>query len=300
MKKLLDLQPADLVTNPAEVVTVAWESLVRNFSAESGFYGLFFLAIAFGLAVDVWRGRSVQARVVSRAFRTDFFYALLEMLHLVQFTIIVPLAVFMTQALQHWAPWLEIRALAELPWWSQLFLQFLVIDFWVYWWHRVQHHSEVAWQFHKTHHSQTNLNAMTTFRQTIVDRIVTLSVLVVPGVMMKVDAVMPALIVTLLLIQQLIVHNDSGWSWGWLDRIFVSPAFHEVHHSKGPSHLNRNFGGVLSVWDHVFRTYAPRGEGDLTYGLVTEQLPESWWRQQLVPILGLWRLIRLRSGARAA
>jgi hypothetical protein len=43
----------------------------------------------------------------------------------------------------------------------------VVTDFWIYWWHRLQHESRSVWQFHKTHHSQVHLNVMTTFRATL-------------------------------------------------------------------------------------------------------------------------------------
>lgn len=295
MSGLLSLRPSDILADPAGTAMVMVDSLTRNAAAEGWFYGQFLAAVILGLGIDILRQRDLGRRYWSKSVRLDAFYGLLEVLHVVQFAIILPVGLLLTRGLATWAPWLEIKALADLPAWIQLVILFVFTDFCVYWWHRLQHESKVVWQFHKTHHSQVHLNVMTTFRATVIDRIVALAILTVPAAVMKVDATMPVAIAALLQFHQLIIHSDSGWSWGPLDRVFVSPSFHEVHHSSLEPHLDRNYGGVLSVWDHLFGTYAPRGERELEYGLVAERLPEAWLKQQAVPFVGLWRLFRDRK-----
>ncbi|HEY0599703.1 sterol desaturase family protein [Brevundimonas sp.] len=294
MSGLLSLRPSHILADPAGSAMVVVDSLARNVAAEGWFYGQVLAAMALGLAIDLIRKRDLR-RYWTRSVRLDLVYGVLEFLHLVTFAIMLPVGLIITRALQTWAPWLEIRALADLPVWAQLVIIFVVTDFWVYWWHRLQHESRIVWQFHKTHHSQVHLNVLTTFRATIIDRIVTFASLAVPAAVMQVDAVLPVAIVALLQFHQLVIHSDSGWSFGPLDKLFVSPSFHEVHHSSLEPHLDRNYGGVLSVWDHLFGTWAPRGEQELVYGLVGERLPETWFKQQLVPVIGLWRLFRERT-----
>lgn len=300
MSGLLSLRPSHFLADPAGSAMVVVDSLVRNVTAEAWFYGQFLAAVALGVVIDVIRKRDLRTRYWSKSVRLDAFYGVLEFLHLVTFTIMLPVGLIITQALQTWAPWLEVRALANLPIWAQLAIIFVVTDFWVYWWHRLQHESRIVWQFHKTHHSQVHLNAMTTFRATIIDRIVTFAILAVPAAIMKTDAALPVFIAALLQFHQLVIHSDSGWSFGPLDRLFVSPSFHEVHHSSLEPHLDRNYGGVLSVWDRLFGTWAPRGDQELVYGLVAERLPEAWFKQQLVPMIGLWRLFRERTARASA
>jgi sterol desaturase/sphingolipid hydroxylase (fatty acid hydroxylase superfamily) len=55
---------------------------------------------------------------------------------------------------------------------------------------------------------------------------------------------------------------------GVLGRIFVSPAYHQVHHSSNPKHFNKNFGSCLALWDWMFGTlYVPEKEREpLTFG----------------------------------
>lgn len=295
MSGLLSLRPSHLLADPAGSVMVVVDSVARNVQAEGWFYGQFLAAFVIGLAIDMVRRRDLPGRYGSKSVRVDAVYGLLEFLHVIQFAVILPAGLLITRGLQNWAPWLEVRALADLPVWIQLVVLFLFTDFCVYWWHRLQHESRIVWQFHKTHHSQVHLNVLTTYRATVIDRIVALAVLAVPAAVMKVDAAYPVAIAAVLQFHQLIVHSDSGWSFGPLDRVFVSPSFHEVHHSSLEPHLDRNYGGVLSIWDHLFGTSVARGEQALVYGLVAERLPEAWGKQQLVPVIGLWRLFRERT-----
>lgn len=299
MSGLLSLRPSHILADPAGSAMVVADSVARNLQAEGWFYGQLLAAVALGLVIDLFRRRDLATRYWSKSVRLDLFYGFLELTHVLAFTLFLPLGVVVANGLQTWAPWLEIRALAGLPAWAQLLLLFLVTDLWVYAWHRLQHESRIVWQFHKTHHSQTHLNVMTAFRGTVFDRALTVSGLAIPAAMMKVDATMPMAIAALLQFHQLVIHSDSGWSWGPLDKIFVSPSFHEVHHSSLEPHLDRNYGGVLSIWDHLFGTWAPRGEQELVYGLVGERLPEAWFKQQFVPFVGLWRLARQRFAGTA-
>lgn len=292
---LLSLRPEHLREEPAAAAMVLVDSLVRNVTAEGWFYGQFILAVVIGLVLDLIRRRNLPARYGNKSVGVDAVYGLIEAMHLVQFAVILPVGLLLTRGLQTWAPWLEVRTLAALPLWIQLVILFLFTDFCVYWWHRFQHENRIVWQFHKTHHSQVHLNVLTTFRATVIDRIAALAILSVPAAVMKVDASLPVAIAALLQFHQLIIHSDSGWSFGPLDRVLVSPSFHEVHHSSLEPHLDRNYGGVLSIWDHLFGTWVARGDQELVYGLVAERLPENWFSQQLVPLVGLWRLFRERT-----
>jgi len=289
---MLSLRPSHILADPAGSAMVVVDSLVRNVQAEGWFYGQFVAAFLLGLTIDMIRRRDLPGRYGSKSVRVDAVYGLLEFLHVVQFAVILPVGLLITRGLQSWAPWLEVRALAELPVWIQLVILFVFTDFFVYWWHRLQHESRIVWQFHKTHHSQVHLNVLTTYRATVIDRIVALAILAVPSAVMNIDAAYPVAIAAVLQFHQLIIHSDSGWSFGPLGRVFVSPSFHEVHHSSLEPHLDRNYGGVLSIWDHLFGTFAARGDQELVYGLVGERLPEAWGKQQLVPLVGLWRLTR--------
>lgn len=269
-------------------------SALRNLAAEWHFLTIMGIAFALSLFMDLWRRRNLRQRYLSRNFRVDLTYAGLDLAHVPHFFILVPLGTLLAGWLKANAAWMEIEAASSLPLGAQLLLAFLLLDFWVYWWHRPQHFSSVFWQFHKTHHSQEVLNPLTVFRITVIDRIIMLLVFALPPVILDIRFEYPLAMLMLIQLHQLIIHSDTGWNFGPLEKIFISPTYHEVHHSIAPEHRDRNFGGALVIWDHLFGTYAERSKDRLEYGLVGERIPESYLRQFFVPIAGLFALARVR------
>jgi sterol desaturase/sphingolipid hydroxylase (fatty acid hydroxylase superfamily) len=289
-----------VVTDPATAVSVLFESAARNLWAERILYLEIGLAVAFALAFDIYRRRDLRQRYLSRSVRVDMTYAAVEFTHLLQLAVIGMLPAVIAHFLRTHAPWLGFLPVDWMPLWCRWIVVFVVLDFVVYWQHRAQHASRFFWQLHKTHHSQVELTVFTVFRLPLIDRTVQTTVLAVASVMMGDDYAIPSSIAMILLLHQLIEHSDTGLSFGPLDRLFVSPRYHQVHHSTRADHLDRNFAGVFSIWDRMFGTYAEHGPGPLSYGLVDEELPESYFRQQFVPLTGLWRQARIALVARSA
>jgi sterol desaturase/sphingolipid hydroxylase (fatty acid hydroxylase superfamily) len=59
----------------------------------------------------------------------------------------------------------------------------------------------------------------------------------------------------------------------FLDRVLISPTLHQVHHSYAPEHLDKNYGGMLAIWDLLAGTlYVPGNNETLTFGLPTESI----------------------------
>jgi sterol desaturase/sphingolipid hydroxylase (fatty acid hydroxylase superfamily) len=53
-----------------------------------------------------------------------------------------------------------------------------------------------------------------------------------------------------------------------LDRIFICPTLHQIHHGSSPQHIDKNFGGIFSIWDWLAGTlYLPRDDEELILGL---------------------------------
>jgi sterol desaturase/sphingolipid hydroxylase (fatty acid hydroxylase superfamily) len=114
--------------------------------------------------------------------------------------------------------------------------------------------------------------------------------LALPIAALDVSYTIPLTTLVILQFHQLIIHSDIGWTFGPFCRLIVSPSFHEVHHSTAPEHLDRNYGVVLAIWDHLFASRAERNTKFLSYSLVSEKLPESYIGQFFVPIIGVFRL----------
>jgi hypothetical protein len=59
---------------------------------------------------------------------------------------------------------------------------------------------------------------------------------------------------------QFSVHTEHVGKLGWFDRVFCSPSNHRVHHAVNEGYVDRNYGGVLVVWDRLFGTFQEEHE----------------------------------------
>jgi sterol desaturase/sphingolipid hydroxylase (fatty acid hydroxylase superfamily) len=68
------------------------------------------------------------------------------------------------------------------------------------------------------------------------------------------------------LLYQFWIHTETIDRIGPFEKVFNSPSHHRVHHASNPQYLDRNYGGILIVWDRLFGTFEPEVEAP-AYGL---------------------------------
>lgn len=133
---------------------------------------------------------------------------------------------------------------------------FLVVECAYYWQHRLSHTVRWAWATHSVHHSPNELALPSAFRLGWTGLISgSWLVYLVPAAL----GVPPLMVLGLLAINlrfQFFLHTDLIGRLGPLEWIFNTPSNHRVHHSSRPEHLDKNFGGVLMIFDHMFGSYA--------------------------------------------
>jgi hypothetical protein len=77
------------------------------------------------------------------------------------------------------------------------------------------------------------------------------------------------------LLYQFWVHTQQVGKLGWFDRWFCSPSNHRVHHAVNERYLDKNYGGILIVWDRLFGTFAEEDDAEpCVYG--TRAPLRSW------------------------
>lgn len=230
----------------ADLAARAWPVLERNLqlAAVTGlalFVPIFVIERFYGVPADRYQSRSFLHDIAYWFYYRGGFHYLL---------FLALLFGFLATAL---AP-LRLQVLAGLPFPLQVVLYLVVVDFFVYWIHRAQHHFPFLWAFHSTHHSQRELTFATSQRVHPVDHFVQDVCMFVPLMMLGFDerAWLPLYLWgEFNLAAQ---HSRIPWRYGPLYRIVVSPAFHAFHHSADPKHHDRNFAGLWSFWDYVFGT----------------------------------------------
>ncbi|RXJ67642.1 sterol desaturase [Halarcobacter ebronensis] len=163
---------------------------------------------------------------------------------------------------------------------------FVVSDFTRYWLHRFLHTIPILWEFHKVHHSAKVLNPLTFYRVHPVENILfgfrySLGIGVVTGIFIYffgsrigVHEVLGANIFVFVfsLLGSNLRHSHIPFAYFKpLEKWFISPKQHQVHHSK--KHFDKNYGSYLAIWDRIFGSLKLSCEvKTLKFGLRKEQM----------------------------
>ena len=151
-------------------------------------------------------------------------------------------------------------------WWAWAIL-FFGDDVSYYWFHRVSHESRVFWASHVVHHSSRHYNLSTALRQTWVPMTYFPFWLWLP--VLGFAPWMVLLAQSWSLIYQFWIHTERIRRLPrWFEAVFNTPSHHRVHHGSNEVYLDKNYGGILIVWDRLFGTFEPEGER-VRYGLTT-------------------------------
>lgn len=152
--------------------------------------------------------------------------------------------------------------------WRQWAIGFCLVELAYYWQHRWNHTIRWMWATHAVHHSPNELVLPAAFRLGWTGLISGSWLVYLPVAALGID---PVIIGTLLVINlryQYFLHTDLIGRLGPLEWIFNTPSSHRVHHSSREPHLDKNFGGILIVFDRLFGTYcAETSDVPVKYGL---------------------------------
>ncbi|WP_059412912.1 sterol desaturase family protein [Cupriavidus basilensis] len=131
---------------------------------------------------------------------------------------------------------------------------FFAWDFCFYWLHRLHHSIPLMWAVHAVHHEGEHYNLSLGVRNSWYSSLTSIPFfagLAVVGVPVEVFVLVSAFHYSV----QFYNHCGTIHRSGWLDRVFVTPANHRVHHGLNPEYIDKNFGGTLLLWDKLFGTY---------------------------------------------
>jgi sterol desaturase/sphingolipid hydroxylase (fatty acid hydroxylase superfamily) len=255
--------------------------LVRPFTISHvvGYGGTFAIVVL----VTVRQGRNPR-RYLGKSFRTDLAYGVWFPLYTA--LIGVPLALQLARMVTAYAPFLRLRLLSGLPGWLNVLVWLVVSDFSLYWLHRSMHRWRWLWALHKIHHSQQELNPLTTWRAHWLELVYLNLGAFITGLFLGDFAGLHPVAIGILAASQFAQHSDLDWTYGPFGKLIVSPRFHARHHSTAPEDLNVNFGSLLIIWDHVFGTSRHVSGAAPGHGLIEaeDDVPTSFLGQQLYPL----------------
>lgn len=234
---------------------LGWEALARHGPVHSVWAGQFELAgpvvTGFVLAVFlVEQVRPAQRRpLLARGHLLDMVYMLAHALLVVP--LIVLLGAGFSNGLVRVAPWLVLPRLPAIPGWCFVALAVLAIDALDWLVHLGNHRITSLWRLHAVHHSQEELSILTTFRAHPLVQVSFLAT-AVPILAIGHNAVTPAVVFTAYACLGALPHANVRWTYGKLGAVFISPAYHRIHH-RATGRLDINLGTVFTFWDMLSR-----------------------------------------------
>lgn len=169
--------------------------------------------------------------------------------------VVVPLSVF---AAAHGLGW-------RTGVWASWPVDFLILDLYMYWWHRANHEIPFLWRFHVVHHLDRQLDTTTALRfhfgEVFFSAVLRGCVIAAFGVSISVVLAFEALVLAVTLF-----HHSNIRVPDWLDRplslLVVTPSIHWVHHHAVRADTDSNYATVLSVWDRLFRSRSHQRRDD--------------------------------------
>lgn len=172
------------------------------------------------------------------------------------------------------------------PW--SIALAILIADFIYYWEHRFMHRVGFAWATHTVHHSSPHFNISVAYRFGPMDGILPL-VFHLPMAMLGFNPFVILFAETMVQLYQTALHTEVvGKLPRWFEAIFNTPSHHRVHHGSNPKYIDKNYAGILIIWDKLFGTFAAEKE-PVVYGITK---PLNSVNPFKVFFHGYWDLLR--------
>ena len=170
----------------------------------------------------------------------------------------------------HWAYKFRLATLELTP--LGLVVLFLLVDLCFYLFHRAAHRIRFFWAVHEVHHGSEYFNYTVAFRQSVMYSVTGVYLFFLPAVLLGFEPEWVLVMLAANMTYQIFVHTQ------WLRRLpapvewlFNTPSNHRVHHGRNPRYIDRNLGGVLMLWDHLFGTYVAEDPADPPdYGVVRQ------------------------------
>jgi sterol desaturase/sphingolipid hydroxylase (fatty acid hydroxylase superfamily) len=155
----------------------------------------------------------------------------------------------------------------------------LLLDFWTYWWHWLNHNVPFFWRFHRMHHSDIKMDVTTANRfhlgEIVFSSILRIALIPLLGIRLE-----ELVLYEVLLFAVVQFHHANIALPSKLDRalrgLIPTPAMHKVHHSRRYEETNSNYSSLLSIWDRIFGSFRLRADPhEIEFGLDEFESPKD-------------------------
>lgn len=167
--------------------------------------------------------------------------------------VIIPLTALATMIAIPWRP-------SGMEGIAFLLIDLIVLDFWIYLWHRASHQVPFLWRFHEVHHLDAFLDVTSAVRFHFGEVIMSALARAVIVIVLDIPLLSVLIFDSLVLLAAAFQHSnialpakvEAGLRW-----VIVTPSHHWVHHHKVRTDTDSNYGTVLTLWDRLGGSFSP-------------------------------------------
>jgi len=135
--------------------------------------------------------------------------------------------------------------------------QLIIVDIFLYWWHRLNHQIPFLWRFHHIHHLDETLDISSGVRFHFGEVILSALIRSIIIITFNISLVNLLLIEAIILLSSIFHHSNINLPSKlekFLSNFIVTPSIHWVHHHKRQSETDTNYSTIFSWWDKVFNS----------------------------------------------
>ena len=153
--------------------------------------------------------------------------------------------------------WTRPEAVPPLAW---PVIDIVLLDLWIYWWHRANHVVPFLWRFHEVHHRDRHLDATSALRfhfgELFLSALVRAVVIIALAIPLQSVLVFEALVLVAAIFHHANWRLPAGFERA-LSRVIITPSRHWVHHHRVRRDTDSTYGTIFSFWDPLFRSTTP-------------------------------------------
>ncbi len=197
----------------------------------------------------------IKDHAISRIFKNLGFWPLNMLLSL---SIVLPVSAYASQ----WALWDRNSSIlpSYINGWEMVFLDILILDLFIFWWHRTVHSIQFLWRFHEIHHLDEHLDTTSALRFHFIEIFFSIFARALVIIICAIPFYSVVIFEILVMSASFFHHSNIKFPSRFesiLSKIIVTPSLHWVHHHAIRKDTDSNYGTILSVWDRLFSTKSP-------------------------------------------
>ena len=177
----------------------------------------------------------------------------------------------------------RLALVSNWPVWVQLAFFWVTHDFYIYWFHRLQHNSRLLWRIHEAHHSGADVDWLSGSRSHAFEILINQTIEYAPIVLLGAHPDVALMKGLLDATWGMYIHSNIDVRSGWLQYVLNGPEMHRWHHSRIYRGNGFNFATKIAIWDWLFGTaHLPKDEKPIGYGLGGgESFPKGYLAQHI-------------------